>query len=155
MPTRFDAGLATLQATTLADDAISLADLAADSDGGWLWVDGDGTLVYYQGDRDTTDPRWLAPVAVIADDDSIAGALCWDQSPTLADDRDAVINHAAIAAAGGSARTADDVASQNRYQLRSFQRFDLIHQADPWSQTLATRSWPGWPPAAPARPTSR
>ena len=139
MPTRFDAGLATLQATTLADAAISLVDLAADSDGGWLWVDGDGTLVYYQGDRDSTDPRWLAPVAVIGDDDTIPGALCWDQSPTLADNRDAVINHAAIGAAGGTAHYADNTASQSRYQVRTFQRFDLIHQAEPWSQTLADK----------------
>ena len=137
--TRFDAGLATLQATTLADDALSLADLTADSDGGWLWVDGDGVLVYYQGDRDSTDPRWLAPVLTIGDDDSIAGAVCWDASPMLADDRDSVINHAAISTTGGTMRTADDVASQHRYQVRTFQRFDLIHQADPWSQTLADK----------------
>ena len=139
MATRFDTGVATLQATTLADDALSMADLTADSDGGWLWVDGDGVLVYYQGDRDTTDPRWLAPVVTIADDDAIAGALCWDQSPELNDDRDAVINHADIAAAGGTARYADDVASQHRYQVRTFARHDLIHQADPWSQTLANK----------------
>jgi hypothetical protein len=139
MPTRFDPGVATLQATTLADDAWSMACLTADSDGGWLWVDGDGVLVYYQGDRDTSDPRWLAPVAVIGDDDSIAGALCWDQSPALADNRDAVINHAAIAATGGTAHYADDTASQHRYQVRTLQRFDLIHQLETWSQTLANK----------------
>jgi hypothetical protein len=139
MPTRFDAGLVPLAATTLADDAISLADLTADSDGGWLWVDGDGTLVYYQGDRDTSDPRWSTPQLVFGDDDNIAGALCWDQSPVLADNRDAVINHAAISAAGGTAHVADDVASQHRYQVRTFQRFDLIHTDDTWSQTLADK----------------
>jgi hypothetical protein len=139
MPTRFDPGVVPLQATTLADDAWSMACITADSDGGWLWVDGDGTLVYYQGDRDTTDPRWLAPVATIGDDDTIAGALCWDQSPVLADNRDAVINHAAIATTGGVAHIADDIPSQLRYQVRTFQRFDLIHQPETWSQTLADK----------------
>jgi hypothetical protein len=139
MPTRFDPGVVPLQASTLADDAWSLACLTADSDGGWLWVDGDGTLVYYQGDRDTTDPRWLAPVVTIGDDDTIAGALCWDASPTLADNRDAVINHAAIAATGGVAHYAVDAASTARYQPRSFQRFDLIHANETWSQTLADK----------------
>jgi hypothetical protein len=139
MPTRFDPGVVGLQATTLADDAWSLACLTADSDGGWLWADGDGTLVYYQGDRDLTDPRWTAPVIVIGDDDRIAGALCWDQSPVLADNRDAVINHAAVATTGGTAHYADDTPSQSRYQVRTFQRFDLIHQPDTWSQTLADK----------------
>jgi hypothetical protein len=138
-PTRFDPGVVPLQATTLADDAWSLACLTADSDGGWLWADGDGVLVYYQGDRDTTDPRWKTPVMVIADDDTIPGALCWDQSPVLADNRDAVINHAAVAAAGGTAHYADDQASQHRYQVRTFQRLDLIHQPETWSQTLADK----------------
>jgi hypothetical protein len=139
MPTRLDAGVVPLQATTLADDAISLADLAVDSDGGWLWVDGAGTLVYYQGDRDTVEPRWATPQLILADDDTIPGALCWDQSPVLADNRDAVINHAAIGAAGGTAKYADDTASQHRYQVRTFQRFDLIHTDDTWSQTLANK----------------
>jgi hypothetical protein len=138
-PTRLDPGLATLQATTLADDAWSLACLTADSDGGWLWADGDGTIVYYQGDRDATDPRWLTPVAVLGDDDNIAGALCWDQSPELADNRDAVVNHVEIATTGGVAHIADDTGSQRRYQVRTFARYDLIHQSEPWSQTLADK----------------
>lgn len=139
MPHRFDVGVVPLQATTLADDAISLADLAADSDAGWLWCDGDGTLVYYQGDRDVTDPRWTTSVAVVGDDREIAGALCADLTPALVDDRDSVVNHAAIAAKGGTAHVADDVASQRRYQLRGFQRSDLIHADESWSQTIADK----------------
>ena len=139
VPTRFDAGVATLQATTLADSAAGLVDLTADSDGGWLWCDGTGTVVYYQGDRDQTDPRWLAPVVVLADDDTIPGAICWDDAPELDDDRDAVVNHVDIAPAGGSAVVVDDLGSQARYGVRTFQRHDLIFQSAPYATAMAAK----------------
>lgn len=139
MPHAFDAGVVPLQATTLADDAISLADITADSDGGWLWVDGDGTLVYYQGDRDITDPRWTTSVLTVGDDHQIPDTICWDLTPQLFDDRDSVINYAAIARAGGTAHVAQDIESIRRYQPRTFQRTDLIHADETWSQTLADK----------------
>lgn len=136
--TRFDAGVVPLQATTLAAPAGTLADLTADSDGGWLWVDGAGALVYYQGDRDTTDPRWLTRVLTFADTDT-DGDVCWSVVE-LDDDNAAVFNHADISRAGGSVRYADDAASQARYGVRAFpQRHDLVHTDDTWSQTLANK----------------
>jgi hypothetical protein len=103
LPTRFDVGVVALQATTLAQDALTLADLAADSDGGWLWVDGAGVLVFYQADHDAEDPRWTAPVLTFTDTDTDpAPAVCW-ATLELDDDADAIVNHVEIAAAGGTA----------------------------------------------------
>jgi hypothetical protein len=138
VPHAFDVGVVPLQATTLADDAWSLACLTADSDGGWLWCDGAGVIRFYQGDRDATDPRWTHAQATFADNDR-DGDVCWS-TVELDDDADAVFNHADIAAAGGAAHYADDPTSQYRYGVRSFpQRHDLIHTDETWSQTLATK----------------
>jgi hypothetical protein len=137
--TAFDTGVIALQATTLAQPAISEADLTADSDGGWLWVDGAGTLRFYQADRDSTDPRWTTPQATFADTHDVAGAICWDATPALDDDADAVVNRASIANAGGTAQIVDDLDSQLRYGPRTFQRHDLIATADTHATYLARR----------------
>jgi hypothetical protein len=137
--TAFDAGVVGLQATTLAQPAITEADLTADSDGGWLWVDGAGTLRYYQADRDTTDPRWLDPVITVTDRDDVAGAICWDATPDLDDDADAVVNHVQIGNAGGTVQIVDDLESQYRYGVRTFQRHDLIATSDTHSGYLAQK----------------
>jgi hypothetical protein len=137
--TAFDAGVVGLQATTLAQPAVTEADLTADSDGGWLWVDGAGTLRYYQADRDTTDPRWLTPVVTLTDRDDVPGAICWDVSPELDDDADAVVNHVQIGNAGGAVQVVDDLGSQYRYGVRTFQRHDLIATTDTHAAYLAQK----------------
>lgn len=136
-PTALDTGVPTLQATTLADDALSLLYLTVDSDGGWLWLDGAGVIVFYDADRDSDFDRWKTPQLVIADDGT--GDVCAVDAPALDDAREAVRNLVDIARAGGTARIAADNESQRRYGIRTMQRHDLIHEADPWSQTLANR----------------
>lgn len=136
-PVALDAGVVPLQATTLAADALSLLYLTVDSDGGWLFVDGDGTLCFLDANREQEDPRWKAPTLVVADDGT--GDVCPVIAPDLDDDRDAVRNLADIAAAGGTAHIAVDDASTRRYGIRTMQRHDLIHTDEAWSQTLADR----------------
>lgn len=137
-PTALDPGVPPLQPTTLADDALTLLYLTVDSDGGWLFCDGDGVLCFLDANRDsdTRPPAWSTPQLVIADDDS--GDVC-AASVELDDDREAVRNQVDIARAGGTARIARDDVSARRYGIRTMQRHDLIHTDDTWSQTLADR----------------
>lgn len=138
LPTALDVGVVTLQATTLAQPAGTELDLTVDSDGGWLWVDGDGVLTFFQADRDATYSRWVAPVLTFADDDTVAGAVCW-ATVELDDDRAVVVNRADIANAGGVAQITDDFVSQGAYRVRTFQRHDLIATTDANSKAIANR----------------
>lgn len=129
-----DAGVATLQATTLAKGALEEAWLTADSDGGVFWCTAAG-VIRYVDPTGLQAPEFAEPVATFTDDPAGDG-LC-PISFTIATDRDQVKNVVSVARVGGTAQTVTDPLSVARHGARTTQRTDLIHQSDAWSTTIA------------------
>ena len=121
-------GTQTMQATTLADYAMSQLDLTNDSEGGWLWVDADGTIVF----EDRFSPIELTRM-------NTSNVTFGEQEIqyidlSMAYDGDRLVNMASIARAGGTAQSATDATSRALYGDRQFARSDLICETD--TQTL-------------------
>lgn len=137
-PRRLDAGKVTVQATTMAQPMLEEMFLTADSEGGQLYVDGDGTLVFEDRDRPLTDPRQTTPQVTFTDQPQSAAEVCYADLQ-MSSDRSAIVNWCSIARAGGTAQVASDGASIARYRQRTYTRHDLIHTADADSTVLAGR----------------
>lgn len=135
---RFDAGRVTLQATTMANAVLEDMYLTVDSDGGELYVDADGTLVFEDRDHPLTDPRQTTVQAVFTDSPQDAAEVCYADL-SMVSDRATIVNWVSLARAGGSAAVAKNGGSIARYRQRTYTRHDLIHQADSDSAVLAGR----------------
>jgi hypothetical protein len=130
------AGVAPLQATTLAKGALEEAWLTADSDGGVLWCTPAG-VIRYVDPNGLLAPEFAEPLAVFTDDHNAApGTLCPIQF-TVTSDRDQVKNVISVARVGGTSQTVTDPISVARHGARTTQRTDLIHTTDTWSTTIA------------------
>jgi hypothetical protein len=128
-------GDTTLQATALGDTAMSLLQLAADSELGDLYVDGAGNLVFRHRLGKLTDSRSTTPQAVFGD---IPGTVETDgteiayQLVPRASDDTTMVNDAQITAAnGGTLQEAQDSDSVAKYLYpRTYARSDLLMQDD-------------------------
>ena len=121
-----DTGLTTVQATTLAQPAWSEALLTADTEGGELYVDGAGKVVFRNRHAVLTEARSTAPQAAFGDGPGELPYVGLD----LAYDDDLLANLVRIARVGGTEQIAEDLASQAEYLVRTFDRSDLVHQTD-------------------------
>ncbi len=133
-------GEETLQATTKSGNLLAELQLIADSEGGELFVDAHGRIVFL--DRDEVDAQADATptltVAGYADPGGAGNWICWARyTPEYSLDR--VRNHATIARVGGTAQLATDSTSINDYGRSPVVRTDLLNQSDTWPATLATR----------------
>lgn len=133
-------GVETLQATTKAGNLLAEMYLVADSEGGELYVDRDGVIVF--ADRDTVDAQAAQTptltVAGYADPGGAGEWICWaDYQPEYA--LDLVRNDASIARAGGTVQTATDATSIASYGKKTVVRTDLLNQSDTWPAALAAR----------------
>lgn len=133
-PRYVDVGESTMQATTLANNALTEIDLVTASEGGFAYVDADGAFIFREYFN-----RWIAnsfgtPVAFGNNPDEIAYAdIEFDYST------DTMTNVANVAIVGGTQQTVADNDSRSRYGDRTWQRNDLICEAPAHAYGIATR----------------
>lgn len=121
-----DLGRNTLQATTLAQNAVTELKLTADSEGGALYVNRTGTVVYDQG------------YALIDNDRSHFVQATFGDQPgdlPLADmstsyDGDLLVNIAAFARTGGTQQQSVNQTSRALYGDKRYSRTDLLNDND-------------------------
>lgn len=114
----------TLQATTLEGKALDELRLAADSEIGELYVDGQGRLVFRNRDALLTDTR-STTVQVTLGQTSPAPFLA-----TLNTDEATLWNEVVVQRTGGAVQTVSDSASVTEFTAKTFERSDLILQTD-------------------------
>ncbi|KAA3641177.1 MAG: hypothetical protein DWP92_01640 [Armatimonadetes bacterium] len=133
-------GVETLQATTKAGNLLTEMYLVADSEGGELYVDRDGNIVFL--DRAAADALAAAdPLFTVAgypDPANNAPWLCWATMDTEYS-LDRVRNHVSIGRVGGTVQVDEDTDSINAYGKRTVVRTDLLNESDTWPAALATR----------------
>jgi hypothetical protein len=121
-----DEGVNTLQATTLAQNAVTELKLTADSEGGALFIDDDGTVVFEDQLSLVNNTRSNTTQATFGDS---TGELGYTQIES-AYDGDLVVNMAAFARVGGTQQQAADNTSRALYGDRQESRTDLIAETD-------------------------
>jgi hypothetical protein len=131
---QIEVGEHTMQPTTLAGNCVSELKLVADSEGGTVWVEGDGTIVAEGRDSVFSDSRSNSVQASFGDGD---GELPY-RDVTLAYDGDIVANVVAFASSGGTAQTVDDLTSRALYGDKRYARSDLVCEGDLYPEILAT-----------------
>jgi hypothetical protein len=128
-------GRATLQATTLAANAVGELKLVTDSEGGGLFVDGDGSVVFEDQYALVESARSNTIQATFGDGSSKAELPCADIG--LEYNGDLVTNIAAFARSGSTAQTAADNTSRALYGDRRAVRTDLVCETDAQALSLA------------------
>lgn len=122
-PRAVAAGTVTLQATDLNGITLDLLRITGESEYGWLYVRGDGTLRFLQRDAMDNDPRMKAVQWTFTDDDALAGACYGDVK--VASDSDRIVNLANVTPPGHSVSTFQDGPSVAWYGPRTWTRTDL------------------------------
>lgn len=135
-----DPGTVTMAAYTRNTQALDELWLVADSEGGWLYANGSGTIRF--ADANAIAGAWsqsTPQVAVFTDGYGGTSGLpgVFYDTVSFIRDRGMVANDITIANQGGTAQHASDVTSMGRHGDRTFQRLDLIGNADANAQTLA------------------
>lgn len=134
-PRRFDAGVVTLQATTLAKNALDEIGLVCDTETGAVFCDPAGVLVHRDRNGITSDPLYTEIQATFGE---VEPEVCY-VAIELACDTDKVKNVVSIANEGGSAVTVEDTQSSALYGRHTYRRFDLIHENAAESPVTAQR----------------
>ena len=128
-----DPGVYTMQATTLASNALTEAGLTADSDGGYVFADASGALVFYDQSSPTTRARSASSQFTFG---TGVSAVRYEQAdPTY--DSTLIFNTVSMSIAGGTATTVSDPTSVTRYGTRTYRRYDFICQTDAQAAALA------------------
>lgn len=123
-----DAGITTLQGTTLSQNALTEIKLSADTDLGSVYVAADGKVTFKNGLARQTEERSISPQAVYGDADDGVELPYTDLVISYNDEL--VRNKAQVARVGGTQQVAEDVASQAKYLTRTFNRTDLLMEDD-------------------------
>lgn len=138
-----DTGDSTLQATTFGSDALSLMQLAADSEIGQLYADASGNVVFRHRKALLTDARSATPQGVFGDLPGTlhpAGTEITAARIGRANDDTTLANDIQAQRAGGALQELTDQSSVSKFLFpRSFSRSDLILQDD-----TAVLQWAGW-----------
>jgi len=125
--------MSTMQATTMAASAWAQILLTADSDGGYVWFDRDGRIVYR-----TRGAVATMPSLTFSSSSSTAGKDF--VGVTISRDVDQVYNTVSLARKDGTAVTVEDVDAQATIgQVRGFSRSDLVCETD--DQVGDVASW--------------
>ena len=120
-------GTFTMQATTLAKDALSELQITTDSEGGDLWQRPDGRVAFRGRNWRSDTPSWILggpsglPVA------DVVAEWTWQR----------VVNEAHYAAVGSTEQVASDSSSRSLYGRRTYRRLDLINDDDGQVMSLA------------------
>jgi len=127
--------LTTMQGTVYADSALSLVQTTAESDGGAVFADQDGQLVYH-------DPYWeagarstRATTAQIVFGTGVSEVRFTD--PQLTYDDTMIFNSATVTRAGGLEQASVDVDSVSLYGTRSISHSGLFCETDVQAALLA------------------
>lgn len=131
-----DAGRTTVQATTLAANVASELRLVTDSEGGGLFIDGDGAVVFE--DQYALMERLRSNTVQATFGDGGTSELRYANAET-AYSGDLVRNIAAFTRVGGTAQVASDLTSRALYGDRRETRTDLISDTD--AQVLSLATW--------------
>lgn len=143
-----ETGVESLQGTLLAGSALAEAQLVAMSEGGELFHDDEGRIVFY--DRATVDALPDAdPILTVADRADPGGAGVWIPYASLSATQDLgdIKNHATIGAAGLDPFTVKDDGSIARHGMATVARSDLLNETvyylfppyESWPEQLAGR----------------
>jgi hypothetical protein len=145
-------GRVTLQETTLAQNVATELKLVADSEGGALFVDADGTVVFEDQYALLENPRSRTVQATFGDgsggDDELP---CTDVTPE--DTGSLIRNIVSLARVGGTAQTVVDETSRALYRSKRHTRTDLLCETD--TQVLELATWYLEQYKAPARRFSK
>lgn len=127
--------LSTMQGTVYADSALSLVQTTAESDGGAVFADQDGQLVYH-------DPYWeagarstRATTAQIVFGSDASEVKFTD--PQVTYDDTMIFNSSTVTRAGGIEQASLDVDSVSLYGTRSISHSGLLCETDAQSSVLA------------------
>lgn len=132
-----DVGINTMQATTLAGNAVTELKLTADSEGGFLWIDADGTVVAEGQESILADSR-SNTVQWTFSDAPTGGELPY-RDVDLAYDGDQLRNVVSLARAGGTIVTESDLDSRALYGDKRYSRSDLVCETDSQVSSIAIR----------------
>jgi hypothetical protein len=137
------AGNSTLQGTTLGADALSLMQIAVDSEIGQLYVSGSGAVTFRGRQSILTDTRSASVQAVFGDlpgtSHSAGTELACEEIDRASDDT-TIANDVQATCAGGTLQEVQDTASIIKYLFpRTYARTDLILLAD--SDALNWAQW--------------
>lgn len=129
-----DTGNSKLQGTTLGADALSLMQIAVDSEIGQLYVNGSGAVVFRARQAFQNDTRSNVVQAVFGDlpgTSHPAGTELAIASVGRATDDTVLVNDVQAAINGGTTQEATNAASVSKYLFpRTYSRTDLILQTD-------------------------
>jgi hypothetical protein len=131
-PRSVDTGLNTVQATTLASNAVDELKLTTDSEGGSLFVDADSTVVFERRTALMENSRSNTIQATFGDASGLKYA-----SAEMAYDGTLTKNIASFARAGGTSQDASDATSRSLYGDLRETRTDLVCETDPQVLSLA------------------
>lgn len=127
--------IATCQATSLGDNALDMVQKAAESDGGVLFADGDGDLVFQDGYYPTGARSSRASTAQITFGTGVGQVGFLD--PVLTYDDTLIYNDATATRTGGVAQESTNADSISLYGRRSLSRTDLVSETDAQAKVLA------------------
>lgn len=130
-----EVGLTTMQATTLAANAVTELKLTADSEGGALFIDSDGTVVGEQQYALMENARSNTIQTTFGDG---GGSELKYADVETAYSGDLLTNIAAFGRVGSTQQVAADASSRSLYGDRRQSRTDLICETDAQALALAT-----------------
>lgn len=138
-PTSVDPGTVTLQATTLAKNALDECGMVNDTERGAFFCDAAGVITFRDRNGLVGDEHYTTVQAVFGEHPEDFGDLtemCYDEI-RLASDGTKIRNLVTIAREGGTAVTVSDDTSRALYGTATFRRLDLIHTNDAESAVIA------------------
>lgn len=135
-PRNLDVSGTQCQPTTLAQPAWTEVLLTADSDGGEVWQDPDGTFIFEDAGALFENDRSNTSQATFTDDPT--GTLHYEQID-VPYDGEHLVNIAALARAGGTVQIAADQNSRALFHDHRWSREDLVCTTDAQVAALAAR----------------
>lgn len=129
------AGRATMQATDLSSNTAQALTLVADSEGGGIFIDADGTVVFEDLYALFEQPRSNTPQVVLGDG-SGAELPCNDITPEYAGTIRNIVSYAQ-ANSLGTPQTVSDTTSRALYRDKRLTRTDLVCDTDAQVLSLA------------------
>jgi hypothetical protein len=131
-------GDSTLQATTLAGDALEEAQAVMHAEAGEFYVDESGFMFYRNRHAQLTDTRSNTSQGIFGSNIS-GGEMRYVDVPGLSDDNEQLVNVVSATRVGGAEQVATDEASRARYLDHKHEESDLLLQTD-----ATVRDWAGY-----------
>jgi len=147
----------TLQATTLAGSAATELEVTAASDGGEVFEDPNGQIVFRDWGTLSVAKDADPKIVLLRDPSIVTGFPPWWSAPVVGafaealcdDDLATIVNHATITRVGGTPQVNEHVGSQGIHGMAPFSRSDLINEYDSWPDSygfrLVDRTNAPWP----------